>query len=208
MVTYYSAAILALAHTRSRTALKPLQKYLRLQEARRKQWRNIREDEDTSAFKQEQTDEHKEQMKNWRKRLQAVAPQTYLEFNLGYAIAQIDPQKVGLDLLSHDLANVRQGAWLGLAKLPLATKRPFKLQDGADAVIFLERLYNERRASKHPLFRHAAYRAIDEMLVTIAAYGDPTTQAVLEVFLKKDMDPAVQTRVAWTIARLNEHGKE
>ena len=46
------------------------------------------------------------------------------------------------------------------------------------------------------------------MLVTIEAFGDSTAQAALEIFLKDDMDPAVQTRVEWTIARLSERNNE
>ncbi|MCP4408951.1 MAG: HEAT repeat domain-containing protein, partial [Gammaproteobacteria bacterium] len=161
LAVYHPATIRALGNTRSQNALEPLQKYLAAQKNGRQEWRE-RRDKSIDGYTDDQIEE-------WRKSLQEVEPKTYLEFNLAYAIAQIDPEGEGVKLLSHDLAKVREGAWLGLARLPLTETRPFFLKDGPAAVALIERLDRERTESKHPLFKHAAYRAIDEMLITIEA---------------------------------------
>ena len=55
----------------------------------------------------------------------------------------IDPDE-GIKLLHHDLAKVREGAWMGLAKLPLGTEeKPFYLADGPAAVELIERLVGQ-----------------------------------------------------------------
>jgi hypothetical protein len=213
--SYHPAVMAALGQARSSNALKPLQEYLGEQEARRRAWRAIR-DREIEGY----TDE---QYAQWQAALNEVAPQTYLEFNLGCAIAQIDAE-TGVTLLRHDLINARQGAWLGLARRPLTDTRPFHLIDGAAAVKLIERLERERleQQAQDPLFSHAAYRAIDEMLITIEAYGDAADLQHLEAFFQKVQDAVekqsedekkeregVLTRVEWTIERLRErqHGE-
>jgi len=78
-------------------------------------------------------------------------------FILAYAIAHIDAQGQSVALLAHDLANVRQGAWMGL---------------GSVGTVALVKMLDEKRMqSDAPLFREAAYRAIDVMLTSIESRG-------------------------------------
>ena len=165
---------------RSKNALPLLKKRLQEQGDRRAKWREIR-DEEVSDEKREA----------WRKRLDEFKPKQYFEIELGYAISQIDPMGEGIKLLGHDLAAVREGAWLGLGE--------------AATVELIERVYQERKKSRHPHFRYAAYRAIDHMLINIAAVGG---QAELEELKKlpqeiKDAE-GVGTRVEWTVFKLEK----
>jgi HEAT repeat protein len=77
--------------------------------------------------------------------------ESFWAFSLAQAIARIDPDQKGVELLSHNLADVREGAWTGLAQ--------------TRDVALLKRLHEERNNSHDPLFRHAAYRALDELLM-------------------------------------------
>jgi len=187
---YHYQTIITLGKTRSEKALPGLLARLREQERRRARWRKIK-DEDTRGYSNEQ-------IEAWHKR--------FLEFELAHAIAQIDPKGEGVKLLSHDLAKVREGAWTGMARLPLTETRPFYLTDGPAAVALIERLDRERMQSKNPIFRHAAYQAIDGILITIEAYGGKPALKALEDFLERGVQDqeGVLTRVEWTIARLRE----
>lgn len=51
-----------------------------------------------------------------RKGLEQLEPREYMEFQLAYVISRLDPGNDGVELLSHHLANVRQGAWMGVGK--------------------------------------------------------------------------------------------
>jgi hypothetical protein len=148
-------------------------------------------------------------MEDWRKRLNEVAPQLALECELAHAIAMIDPE-AGVKLLSHDRANVRYGAWLGLAKSGSAGSLPATKAGGTPALPgLIERLDRERMESKNPFFKHAAYRAIDEMFIALEAYGDKPELDALQAFLPKVQDQeGVKTRVEWTIDRLKEQEEE
>jgi len=114
-------------------------------------------------------------------------PYPHWETELGYAIAQVDTQ-AGMALLSHNLANVREGAWLGLGHR-------------AD-VDLVQRLYEKRKNSSNPLFRQAAYRALDIGLVTLEVRGSKEDLGKLRAWKKKIEDDAVQERVEWTILEL------
>jgi HEAT repeat protein len=103
------------------------------------EWRRIR-DTGREDFTEQETEA-------WAKRLDEAQPTPYRGFTLAYAIAQIDPQASGIKLLSHDLAEVRQGAWMGLGK--------------AGDVALLRLLYPKWRDTDESIFRVAAYRAID-----------------------------------------------
>ena len=115
-----------------------------------------------------------------------------LEFELAYAISQIDSTgEKGTGLLSHKLSSVREGAWMGLTKI--------------GSVDLLQRLDLMRMKSSNPLFRHAAYRAIDGILIKIEANGGEKELMELEKFLPEVNDQeAVLTRVEWTITRLED----
>ena len=198
---YHYKTIMALGKTRSKQALPKLLELLREQERRKVDWRKVR-DENTDSYDDKQ-------MEEWRKRLAAVEPQTYMEFELAHSIAMIDPDGEGVKLLSHDLAKIREGAWMGLARLPLTVTRPFYVTNGPAAVNLIARLDKERKASGNPFFEHAAYRAIDEMLIALEAYGRKPELDALQAFLSKVQDAeGVKTRVEWTIDRLKERKEE
>src|SRR5262249_22177289 len=117
--------------------LKPLEDQFR-------EWRKIRD--------AERKDFTKEEAEAWKKSFEAARPESYKAFELAYAISRIDPEE-GIILLSHDLADVRYGAWVGLGEV--------------GTVELVRRLDTMRMDSKDPLFRHAAYRAIDHILTQI-----------------------------------------
>ncbi|MGE0085547.1 MAG: HEAT repeat domain-containing protein [Desulfococcaceae bacterium] len=184
-------AIKALGKNRTAKALPDLLNLLKIQEQRKAQWRKIR-DENTDSYTEPQ-------MKNWRTRLEAVSPKTYMECELAYAIAQIDPEKQGIRLLSHDLSAVREGAWMGIGKT-----RKTEL---------LETLYSIRKQTDKPWERHAAFRAIDYLLIEIEEFGGKADLEFLEKFFpsitEDRLSEGVKTRVEWTIEqmKMREKGK-
>ena len=183
--TYQFRAIMALGNTRSVRAVAPLKARLEKERKRKAEWREIR-DENTESYT-------KEQIKDWRNRLEKVKPRTYLEIELAHAISRIAPGTQGVKLLSHDLAAAREGAWMGLGK--------------AGTVPLIQKLHTERKKGGTPWFRHAAYRAIDHILINIQAFGGKQELEQLETFfpeISKEQSIGVHTRVKWTIDRLKD----
>jgi HEAT repeat protein len=168
-------------------ALALLSKRLTQVEQQYREWRKVR-DTGREDFTEQETED-------WTKRLAEAQPTPYRGFTLAYAIAQIDPQASGITLLSHDLAEVRQGAWMGLGK--------------AGDVELLRLLYPKWRDTDDPIFRVAAYRAIDTILVYLESYGDAEVLQELKAFKNqvKDQD-AVATRVEWTLVKLEQREHE
>jgi hypothetical protein len=133
-----------------------------------------------------------------------------LVFELAYNIARIDPAQSGLRLLDHDLASVRHGAWQGLGRV--------------GSVALIEELHQKLKTSQpswfqqlwgsaNPFLHHAAYRAIDHILLRLEAEG--TSQQDLERLKrlipgpvdaacqqKKSLEQGICLRVQWTIAQL------
>jgi hypothetical protein len=151
--------------------------------------RKIR-DENTDSY-------NEEKLKDWNKRLKEVEPNEPLEFELAFALSRIDPFHEGTKLLGHPLTNVREGAWLGLGK--------------SRDVSLIEILYRHRKQSDIPWFIHAAYRAIDHILMNLEAFGGKEELNQLETLYKKlsaeegkNFHEGVQTRMEWTIERLRE----
>lgn len=116
-------------------------------------------------------------------------PSSDLLFELGLALARIQGARdeAAIALLGHELADVREGAALGLA-----------LQHDAAAVEMLDR---RRHDSPSPLFRHAAYRAIDMTLAIIEALGGDSDLQILERIRPLDQD-GVKSRIEWTVQEL------
>lgn len=78
-------------------------------------------------------------------------------------------------------------------------------------VSLLEKLYWKRKESDKPWLRHAAYRAIDDILLNIESIGKQKEFDELQSLFNrlqekegKNLHPGVQTRMVWTIARLKE----
>jgi len=102
-----------------------------------------------------------------------------------------------IELMGHHLVNVREGALLG-----------FGLNTD---VSLLEKLYWKRKETEKPWFRHAAYRAIDEILLNIESIGKQKEFYALQSLFDrlqeregKNLHAGVQTRMEWSIARLKE----
>jgi HEAT repeat protein len=168
---------------------KKLKEQLKQQEDRKKKWRQIR-DEDTESY-------NDQEMQLWRKRLEEVKPREYMEFHVAYALSRMDPQKEGVELLGHHLANVREGALMGFGS--------------NNNVSLLEKLYRLRKESDKPWFRHDAYRTIDDILLNIETFGEKKEFDELKNLFKqlqekegKNLHPGVKTRMEWTIDRLRE----
>jgi HEAT repeat protein len=164
----------------------------------------------------------------WRRKREALEKQTPpepetlacarftppLAFELAYTIARIDPQQSGLRLLAHDLAGVRQGAWQGLGRVgsvALIEELRQKLQTSEPS--WLQQLWG----SANPFLRHAAYQAIDQMLLRLEAEGDAQDLERLKRLVPGPADAACQQqasleeqgicrRVQWTIAQLEAQG--
>ncbi len=97
-----------LGDLRAKKALPLLRERLSKLEEQTRDWRAVR-DAEREGFSEEQAEE-------WRQELADKKPVSHWGFELAYAIAQIDPEKSGLELLAHDLADVRYGAWMGIGK--------------------------------------------------------------------------------------------
>ena len=69
----------------------------------------------------------------------------------------------------------------------------------------LKRLHAKRLTSKEPLFRHAAYRAIDLLLIRLEGSKNPQDLTDLQDFYEQvKNEEGVGTRVEWTVSRLKE----
>ncbi|VFN03391.1 MAG: HEAT repeat-containing protein [Candidatus Kentron sp. G] len=118
----------------------------------------------------------------------------YWAFELAFNRARIDPAGRGLDMLRSPLADVHWGAWMGIG------------MEGSTEL--LQRVFDAWRESKEPLFRQAAYKAMNEILVHLELVGGPKERQALQAFV-----PAmgqipiagrvgVCTRVDWTLSKL------
>jgi HEAT repeat protein len=180
-----------LGDLQARQALNHLSARLGQEEARQREWRGKRDAlEDKEATEKETRQRQVD--------LEQARSGPHLAFELAYNIARID-QKVGLALLRHDLAAIRQGAWLGLGKV-----------GNVDLIILLRQ---KRQQSDDPLFRHAAYRAIDHIVLRLEAEAvDPQELRKLEALYPGEVgtlctsvgeeEKGICTRVEWTIAQL------
>jgi hypothetical protein len=136
--------------------------------------------------------------------------QSPLAFELAYTIARIDPKQSGVRLLDHDLADVRQGAWQGLGRVgSVALIDALHRQLKTSTHSWLQNLWG----SAHPFFRHAAYQAIDHMLLRLEAEGDAQDLERLKSLVARPggalcqpkesvEEQGICRRVQWTIAQL------
>ena len=76
-------------------------------------------------------------------------------------------------------------------------------------VALVERLQQQRIDNAYPIFRHAAYRAIDHILMNLEINGKPEDLEKLRTFYRAVKDQkdqkGVSTRVEWTIRELERH---
>jgi len=78
-------------------------------------------------------------------------------------------------------------------------------------VSLLEKLYWKWKETDKPWFRHAAYLAINGILLNIESIGKQKEFYALQSLFERlkeregeNFHPGVQTRMEWTIARLKE----
>jgi HEAT repeat protein len=181
----------------ARQALDHLQKRLDEEAASQHDWRRKR-------------DAPEDQAQSEQEHLKSVSVKPPLVFELAYNIARIDPKQRGLRLLNHDLADVRQGAWQGLGKVgSVDLIQELRQTLKTDNQSWFQRLWG----SANPFFRHAAYRAIDHMLLRLEAEGDSQDLESLKSLVPGPVDAPCQQqesleeqgicrRVKWTIAQL------
>jgi HEAT repeat protein len=190
--SYRFAAYQALQDTDFPVALNFLKQELKKLAKQKQQWRKQRDNEkdtnqlstnlDSFSTSDCTTATIVENEKRWR--------YGHWETELGYAIAQHDPEIAGLEMLAHPLANVRKGAWFGIAKI------------GVPTVEIIRKIHAERARSTEAYFRHAAFRAIDKSLITIEVYGTETDVQALKAWRAEVKDKAVLDRIDFTLAEL------
>ncbi len=146
-----------------------------------RKWRTIRDSE--------REDFSEEEAEAWRIELVEARPQPGWTFELAHAMARIDPEKTAVELLSHDIADVRYGAWMGMGSV--------------GNVKLLKELHRKLVGSSDPLFRYAAYRAMDEILIHLETTGGSQELIELKNFYRQVQDhEGIGDRVEWTIKQL------
>ena len=171
-------------------ALPVLEASLQTLEQEYRDWRNTRD--------QRPADEaDSETFAQWQQAVKQATPKhAYLAAHYGYALAQIDRAK-GMQVLAHDLADVREGAGLGFA----LTATPDTLQ-ALDAA-------RDQRKAAEPLFQQAAFHAIDKALTRLETAADDKALVALESWQaalqsRPDTD-AVRQRLGWTISMIKHY---
>ena len=183
-------------------ALGHLQKRLDEEVIRQHDWRRER---DTSE-KQAQPEQEKRESARFT---------SSMAFELAYNIARIDPNPSGLRLLDHDLADVRHGAWQGLGRVgSVALIEDLRQKLKTDNRSWFQKLWG----SANPFLRHAAYQAIDHILLRLEAEGINSKDLErLKSLVPGPVDAPCQQkesleeqglcrRVQWTIAQLAAQG--
>jgi hypothetical protein len=149
-------------------------------------WRKVR-DRNTDKFADTN-------MAKWREELELYQPRRALLFELADAISTIDTTgQRGFNLLTHELVEVRAGAYTGLSKHPNAQ--------------IVKMLYRFGRKNNNQLFQQCIYRAIDGILLNLEASGGKKELDELEKIKSniRDTTDAVYSRLEWTVDKINEH---
>ena len=174
---------LALANSSKRDAavIKTLAQHLRELTKAKTRWRNARDnDEENTADKRpdcERSSDEYDAKQYWKREVE--------ERQLGYALMRLTPESDEQFLLEHPLLEVRRGAYHALAQ-------------HADPKL-LHKLDGMRRVSQGPIFRHAAYRAIDWGLRYIEVSDKREDLEVLQTWLEETEDAAIRGRLEWTL---------
>ena len=114
-------------------------------------------------------------------------PYSQWEFELGYALTRSNTE-VGINLLHHNLALVRKGAWTALGE--------------ESDVELLKKLNKQRDQSQVSYFRYAAYQAIDGGLITLEYSAEEPQLIALQHWFTKVTEEALRDRLRWTIERI------
>jgi len=183
----------ALGNTGSPVAAEFLQQQLKTYDTCKANWRACRDQDQLSDF-----DTLSEQLpktcENFIESDQVVL-KTYLESPLAFAIAKLNTE-AGIQLLSHNIANVRKGAALGLGMM--------------GSVELLQQLYQQHQRITSTKItqvfkRQAFYRAIDNVLIKLELRGTEQEWQQLKAFHQYAgiTHPGIKERVEWTIDQLD-----
>jgi HEAT repeat protein len=162
-----------------------------------REWRELRDHKSDNP-----SDEDLKQIKAAKTKINSQAA-----FDYAYALTRLDPD-IGKKLLTHNLADVRQGAYMGFAMRANIKK--------------LRELDEEREARRDdPVFRHEAFRSIDIGLHRLEILGNnhdddkelkelSAWQHELEKqprTTKDDPDDEVLERLQWTTLMMEHYNK-
>ncbi|MDM8566754.1 HEAT repeat domain-containing protein [Candidatus Halobeggiatoa sp. HSG11] len=166
--SFILAIIQALGNTRSELALDFLTDQLNELNKRKQIWREQKNSKNLNSW----------QYIQW-------------ETELGYAITQIAPKTNGIKMLSHNLAEVRKGAWLAIGRV-----------GNMNIIKKLVKKYHESK-SYQSYFRHAAYQAIDKALINVEVRGNEQDLEELEELKPTLEHDGIKDRFNWTISQMN-----
>jgi HEAT repeat protein len=186
--SFILTAFTALGDIRNPVALDFLHEQLAALTERKRVWRKQRDADKLTQTQDDVASNVGDEENRWL--------QSQWETDLGYAIAQIDPESSGIALLKHELAQVRKGAWLAIGKV--------------GKVNIINELVTQRRESEpeQAHFRHAAYQAIDNALMTIEMQGNSQDLLYLKKLFKTVKQAGIKDRMNWTILSLKQRINE
>ncbi len=186
--SFILTAFTALGDIRNPVALDFLHEQLAALTERKRVWREQRDADKLTRTQDDVASNVDDEENRWL--------QSQWETDLGYAIAQIDPESSGIALLKHELAQVRKGAWLAIAKV--------------GKVNIINELITQLRESEpeQAHFRHAAYQAIDNALMTIEMQGNAQDLLYLKKLFKTVKQAGIKDRMNWTILSLKQRINE
>ena len=152
-------------------------------------------DEIALDFLNNQLDELNKRKQIWREQKSNHWQYIQWETELGYAITQIAPETNGIKMLSHNLAEVRKGAWLAIGRV-----------GNMNIINILVKKYHESKPYQS-YFRHATYRAIDA-LINVEVRGNEQDLIELEELYKDVKHPGIKDRFDWTINQMDYRIRE
>jgi HEAT repeat protein len=179
-------AIQALGDTKQKVALAFLKDQLKQLEQDKQALHQLREKENLNEEQQQ--------------RFQQLQEQSYLETEVAYSIAKLDPTNEGINLLEHPFLEVRNGAILGIGHF-------------ANLNIF-KALLNHFQKTTKPIFRLSLYRAMDVSLLTLETeHNDKDPLQTIHDSLPNSSPQhhALKQRLLWTINEIayrQQHPKD
>jgi len=186
--SFILTAFTALGDIRNPVALDFLHEQLAALTERKRVWREQRDADKLTRTQDDVASNVGDEENRWL--------QSQWETDLGYAIAQIDPESSGIALLKHELAQVRKGAWLAIGKVA--------------NINIINELAKKRRESEpeQAHFRHATYQAIDNALITIEMQGKAQDLLELKELFQTVKHAGIKDRMDWTILSLKQRINE
>jgi len=160
------------------------------------QWRNQHATEELAVAE----NKYKKQdftSKKWQQNLINNKPES--PFQYAHALARIDAQR-GIELLDNELAEIRQGAWRGLATL-------------GDVELVKQMTKLRLKSHNKPLLHHALFRAIDLSLINIQVNAKQADLDALSAWFptlkrledEEDGESPITQRADWTLGLLRYH---